>query len=844
MRSALAERIVDAEPGVPAAAPPWRITDRSNEERDQRRTRGQRKRSRKAMADRVRDALRVLPMPAGSKAERAKAVLVRHVVEFMAAAAEHHAVQASRAEACGVPPAYMIRGTAGLGKTDVVLDAMKVVLDLLAAVEACDRNCMLMLVPTNDVAEDIRQRAVAKGIRALTMPGRGAPIDVRDPDGPKMCGLFGEEIDTIGRSNVGVTNTVCATCALAEHCAWLRRQREVQDAPGGTLFIVAHEHLTLKVAGLGETRLFAQVVDESFWQSTCRTQAVPALRFTDGGTREWRVPVRTPSESEEAFNERREAFADMRTRFLGLLARAGEWIDGPDRSVDRLRGLLTTDDCRWAAGIEESLVDRPRLDPTMSLADRAKAAKAFASAEGHRFRRVWLCLAVSLDSSLAALPNSLDLRISEDGTPLLHTFWSADVVRSATPTLMIDADAAPEIARRYFPQASYHVVDAPWRNTRVTQIIDRSLSMFSVGGSARNAASEANRKTQENNRERLAAIAEAMTMRAEQVRDRRLIVDAENGIDERILLVGYKAIEEDMVERADGLWNVAHAGALRGIDRYKHAAGLISVGRLQPPPGVVEDLRRSLFFASSVPLVPVKTVKGEDGKEERNYPVRKEAIRLRNGMTHKVATHYHPDHLADVILRQIREADIRQTLARVRPIHRSEENPCEVLIATNIPIHGIVIDRLVIWDACVPDRFEQMVSAGLVLHDQSDIASVFSRMFATRKEPQGSRKAVERAKMERAGALREGRVWAWACAGDRGRDQESWMVSSEVQTWWRITWTAMGPRGNRVRHEARICPRLVFPSFPNTPEGATAAFQALVPERLLASALDLKGEAP
>jgi hypothetical protein len=117
------------------------------------------------------------------------------------------------------------------------------------------------------------------------------------------------------------------------------------------------------------------------------------------------------------------------------------------------------------------------------------------------------------------------------------------------------------------------------------------------------------------------------------------------------LLVGPKAMIAQM--QAKGLipdaWDVAHFGALRGVDSFRSVSEAIVVSRQLPPPAEVERMK-SIIFASDVQTV------------SDWYPIRA-SVRLRSDGTGRLAEfERHPDERVKAIRWLICEAEVQQVL--------------------------------------------------------------------------------------------------------------------------------------------------------------------------------------
>lgn len=148
------------------------------------------------------------------------------------------------------------------------------------------------------------------------------------------------------------------------------------------------------------------------------------------------------------------------------------------------------------------------------------------------------------------------------------------------------------------------------------------------------------------------------------------------------------------------------------------------------------------------------------------------------------------------------------------------------MIASNIPVPGVVVDEVTTWDGLVPDRFEEMFVKGLVVEKNIDVPLFYPALFRTEE---GAKKARQRRAAVIDGCDAKGnqtmpRRWFWAPQTDTDDDRRAWYVSGETSDWWEMAWTVQGPTGRRTTHAARL-----RPLADETPSQALARFIDLLP---------------
>lgn len=756
----------------------------------------------------------------------------------------------AKAEGAAVkPPARVIKGRAGLGKTRKVLEAICDILDRLRVEAARVHQSILYLVPTLTLAEDVAREYRKRSGKVHVIRGRSALIDPTAPNGERAC-LRAEEVDKAAKVGMSIRSSFCHDgekhCAFWGRCRWSLDEEIIRRREPGMLFVASHEYVRFAAEGLHASDLYMQVIDESFWQMMVRHQRIRLRRFIDASTRCFKNFRRLQDESGEDFERRRgQAEASMRALLdrVGYWLRPAAWLEQDYLRIDALMRIgVTADACDEAALNEGRLIRYPRVSPDMDVAAQMASVDEYGAIEARRYAQVWRHLANAIrmyeatgdgtqhqSIEVKSLIDKNDAGEEEtDEFILLH--WSVEIERASCPTLILDADANQEICTRFLPQTDFHEVTAPWSNCTTVQIVDRALSMSALGAGSVKTTAPSLARTQHRNQRRLGLLGDVLLWDAERRRGRALIANDER--DERPLLAAYKGVSDVLRGMASSRWHVGHQGGLRGLDMYRLCAAILVAGRLQPRVEVIEDDARALFWKDPR-QIEFLALSWNDNKDawERVFPVRKEPIRIKDAADGGfretlVDVAFHPDPLCDALLRQIREAEISQSLARARLIHRRVEDHCVVVIASNIPVPGVVVDEVTTWDGLVPDRFEEMFVKGLVVEKNIDVPLFYPSLFRTEE---GAKKARQRRAAVIDGGNADGdqtmaRRWFWAPQTDTDDDRRAWYVSGETSDWWEMAWTIQGPTGRRTTHAARL-----RPLADETPTQALARFIDLLP---------------
>jgi hypothetical protein len=155
-----------------------------------------------------------------------------------------------------------------------------------------------------------------------------------------------------------------------------------------------------------------------------------------------------------------------------------------------------------------------------------------------------------------------------------------------------------------------------------------------------------------------------------------------------------------------------HFGALRGLDELKDVRGVIGVGRPMASPDKVERMAGALSGRAA------QTV-ADDW-----YPAEIVQLRAKDGSVASVEADRHPDPLAESIRAFITEGELIQgPVGRPRGLNRDAENPVEVVLLTNVPVPGVVLDELRQWHGPTVDE-EILGQFGAALESAGDAAKV------------------------------------------------------------------------------------------------------------------------
>ena len=195
-------------------------------------------------------------------------------------------------------------------------------------------------------------------------------------------------------------------------------------------------------------------------------------------------------------------------------------------------------------------------------------------AEAFKLWRFWRVLAgeIERDGPLQRIRLVRDVPRQGELADRVQLFWRAELRLKAVPTLLLDADLDPIIARTLWPQIEIEAIAAR-RHAEVIQVFDTVCSRQKLIAWAGAPAAEERRA-------------------AQRLGDVQALLDVESRRGPT-LLVTYKAVAQRLRPPTGSA--VVHFGALRGIDRYRDFQTVIIAGREQPAASSMEQQGLSFF---------------------------------------------------------------------------------------------------------------------------------------------------------------------------------------------------------------------------------------------------------
>jgi hypothetical protein len=518
------------------------------------------------------------------------------------------------------------------------------------------------LVPSlekaDEQAREYNRLPTADSLLGRVVRGRGAP-DPRTGYADAMCPRH-EVVNRAAAMGVHVQKVICDNgCSLRISCGFQRQATALREDPTG-LFLMANDYLWLPSPA---PRPDVVIVDESVVD-----KAIDIISFH---------PSRIVADELWAGGDLDEA---MGRRCLALLVRAAV-VEHPGRELAFLRERDVT-----IEAVREALTHlatreemQPALDGRMSDKTIADILDAVEAREILKVLRLFRQIRLELPLPRARL-NSVrfepDAKVTIGGEieRQPRVFVSAvrtPRLRKETPVLCLDGTGSIDLNRKVFGDHVTCERFAVPRNAEVWQVTSKRFSRQSITGTDRRHNPISPKKTNE-----------AARLRGQ-------VLDLLKMLPGNVLLVTYKQAEAILRPDLPPHVEVAHFGALRGLNAYEHCETAVVMGREQPSPQAIEALTRPFCATDAEPFIPI----GE-------YVLQSRGRRARNGGSNVAEVQVHPDTRCQAMLEQVREAEIAQAVDRVRPVF----NRRRIIVLTNVAL-DLTVDHTVTWPELRPGKF-------------------------------------------------------------------------------------------------------------------------------------------
>lgn len=681
-----------------------------------------------------------LQMPDFVSPEEAKARIRAEVQTFLDKAAQWQAAKAAWAAYCdkdetgqipdelvpaaelaaSPPPVLAIAASPGAGKSRMAREVLAE-FDL----SAFGGGDVLFVAPTLKLAEEAAEHAqelqagwhVTRG-RSASQPGTHLPMCKR-----------AKEAERVAKAGMRVRPTLCERkeggelilCPHHASCPYVQQWRPLRERP--ELRFEASAYLTLEGDGSGR-KTGLQVVDESIWRLFTRKAD---LTF-DG----WLRPRKVTPQSKAKGKAPTPAERHQADALAADMQKAAEDVLRALQAGQSLAGLsYTAEDFKAYAGAERG-PDVLAIYPDASDEEIRAALdeREAGDLDAGKRAQVWAILAECLEKGLT---DTQRLRVargvpaprSGDKRDVLRVTWFVEPPRDV-PTLLLDADATPEIVERMFPGAELVQVDLR-PNAEVVQVGDRTFSNTSLKNP------ELRKQAVELVRAEVLADklqgARGVLVIATKKAVRQFFEDAGHIFEGMIDAEISQHMLNTELHGARWLW---FGPAALGLNTWKEFGTVIELGREELPVDALEDLLRAMRgdTGEELQLVP------EDAKGNKRLPREAVPYLMADGSGAAAQVTVHPDPMGRALQIQTRELATRQTFERLRLATAKERK--RVVLACNVPIPGLPVDRLVTWDELRPSRFEAAQaeaaqSGGVLRLSAAGLAEDAPKTFPTQK---------------------------------------------------------------------------------------------------------------
>jgi hypothetical protein len=622
--------------------------------------------------------------------EEARKQLADTIGKFCIATEAWHA--ASRPSSA---PRIGIRATVGLGKSAVSREQLRALQARLRCSGLPHR--LLVFVPSLALADEAATGWATDGTRVAVHRGYEAKM-------PGLRHSMCQDLDMVRlaiASGQPVFPNACmrrggARCHNFDLCA---KQDNLRQTEVADIIIAAYDNLFTGLS-INTDNVALMVIDEGCWERAIKAVAVGLEEVTA-------IEAIDEPRLDDPVEEER-AWADLfRLRILAAKALHANGT-GPLFRRHLIDADLTADACREAAALEVRLRVDPGLQPGLAQAARRRAKdRSHDANRSLRREALFLALAqllegdVDRDGRICVLPPDPVTRAIKVQVAALH---AVDETFAHLPILYLDATLRPKLVETVLPGLVVTEIAAAMPHMRLTAV---------QGSFGKSTLVEDPKAGPDENRRRRNRLQECV----DHVR-----WEAARVSPGRVLVVTYKQIEPAFA----GIPGVVtgHFKAIAGLDTYKDVALLIVIGR--PLPGEEDIANLTSAYLGRLP--------------EGGYHRVRRGVLMRDGSRRAVSAIEHEDPDAELLRSAVCMDEVIQAIGRGRGVNRSAANPLEVQVLADEAL-PLVHDRIVAWDALVPDIFQRMLLAGCAVDSPADAALLHPTIFPNAEQ---AKKALQR----------------------------------------------------------------------------------------------------
>jgi hypothetical protein len=553
--------------------------------------------------------------------------------------------------------------------------------------------------------------AVHRG-REQPNPGSTKELMCLDLEAVRLAVAVGLSIETAvcGSDKEGTPSCPFrrAKGSCGKQCGYFAQQEATAAAD---VVIAAHEAAFHLPNGVTK-KLALTVFDEAWWQDGIRTDrwlfvggladavlANPVLKPVAGGRQ---------VQDDEGTNE----LHSLRTKLEKALQAAPEGY--VTRATLEQAGLSAAD-CVQASGHEWNRKREGLMRPGMpEEARKAAAIEAAALAQIPRWAAMWKVLG-DLLAGTAGATGRAEMRMREDREGSRR--WAiclnliSEVVEPVKerPVLLLDATMPADLVRAYLPDLE----TPPALRVRTPHMLVRQV----CGGWGKTTLLP---KGVELVPDEDGQAPKKLPATLAKMRD--FITSKAMGDG---LVITYQGAEAAFA----GIPGVetAHFNNVAGRDQWKGKRTAFVIGRPLPRS---DEVRR---IAAAVTGEPVEVA--EPHKERRG-------VLMRDGRAGAIEVRAYANLAAEVVVRAITDAEIIQSVGRVRAVNRAADTPVDTWIFADVVL-PLELEELLDWQDLAPGPVERMACRGIILASPADAAKAYPDLFPT---VEGAKKAMQRAK--------------------------------------------------------------------------------------------------
>lgn len=573
------------------------------------------------------------------------------------------------------PPTVAIAASPGAGKSVITRR-------VLAEAGCADLDGdIVYYAPTLELAQEAAEDLANLTGYGHVMRGRSA---MNPATGETMC-RRGDLAEKVVAAGLRVRPTLCEVdtsdggrelCPYHADCAYLAQMANLGADP--VIRFTSSAYLALPEEGT-DRKIAARVIDEKVWPLFVKAVDVPLATWV----RQRRPNVKLSGDAIEA-----AAIAVEMTeaaRFVATELRAGRSPVALDLAPEILDEFA-----RYEMKALTLTAGPGAHDDTL-----AREVHAYANFDPGASERaeVWRILAECKRQGRAGTERLRWMNVA--GLDVLRV-TRLGALPTPKPTLLLDADADPEITDRLFPGAVFHPA-ALRPNAQVLQVSDRLFSMKSLK-SAELRADIAAFVRCEVFRDKLGGDRGVLCIASRKV-VLQFFRDAQHPIDDLNLEDANRYMRTTPLHGASWLW--FGPGSL-GKNAWQNFGTAIVLGREELPVAILQDMGRALFGDTGTPLVLIDEADGQ------KLPLGEVSYSLTNGSGRATRVPRHPDPRVAALQIQRRELASRQAYERLRLVRATE--PKRLVLLSKLPIPGLPVDQLIQWDDLLPSRLDRAIA--------------------------------------------------------------------------------------------------------------------------------------